>query len=85
VLVSLHDLTLAARHCHRLVLMHQGRVAAEGPPEAVLTPERLAASTASPPIWAADAAARRAADRPSPLGSALEGAALGSAPQRNGG
>jgi iron complex transport system ATP-binding protein len=44
VLVSLHDLTLAARHCHRLVLMEAGRIVADGAPEAVLSPERLAAT-----------------------------------------
>jgi iron complex transport system ATP-binding protein len=44
VLVSLHDLALAARHCHRIVLMETGRVVADGPPEAVLTPSRLAAT-----------------------------------------
>jgi iron complex transport system ATP-binding protein len=43
VVVSLHDLGLAARWCDRLLLMHQGRLVAEGPPEAVLTAERLAA------------------------------------------
>jgi len=43
VLASLHDLALAARWCTRLVLLDGGRVAAEGPPRAVLTPERLAA------------------------------------------
>jgi iron complex transport system ATP-binding protein len=42
VLVSLHDLTLAARHCTRLVVLSAGRKVADGPPEAVLTPERLA-------------------------------------------
>jgi iron complex transport system ATP-binding protein len=41
VLVSLHDLGLAARHCTRLVLLSAGRVHADGPPEAVLTPENL--------------------------------------------
>lgn len=41
-LVALHDLGLAARHCTRLVLMHGGRVLAEGPPEAVLTDAHLA-------------------------------------------
>jgi iron complex transport system ATP-binding protein len=43
VVVSLHDLGLAARWCDRLLLMHQGRLVAEGPPESVLTAERLAA------------------------------------------
>ena len=41
VLVSLHDLGLAARHCHRLVLMNHGRIMADGSPEAVLTPDNL--------------------------------------------
>lgn len=42
VIASLHDLGLAARHCTRLVLLHQGRIAADGPPEAVLNPDNLA-------------------------------------------
>jgi iron complex transport system ATP-binding protein len=42
VVVSIHDLGLAARFCTRLVLMHRGRVVADGAPAAVLTPERLA-------------------------------------------
>ncbi len=41
VIVVMHDLTLAARFCHRLVLLHDRRIAAEGPPEAVLAPDRL--------------------------------------------
>jgi iron complex transport system ATP-binding protein len=41
VLVVLHDLTLAARFCTRLILLHQGEVAAEGPPRLVLNTERL--------------------------------------------
>jgi len=42
LLVSLHDLGLAARHCTRLILMSEGTVVADGAPEDVLTPERLA-------------------------------------------
>lgn len=41
VLAAIHDLTLAALHCHRLVLMAQGTVLAEGRPHQVLTPENL--------------------------------------------
>lgn len=43
VIVALHDLSLAARFCHRIVLMHEGRVVAAGRPEDVLTVEHLAA------------------------------------------
>jgi iron complex transport system ATP-binding protein len=42
VLVVLHDLTLAARYCHRLVLLDDGRIEAAGAPDAVLTEARLA-------------------------------------------
>lgn len=42
VLVALHDLSLAARYCDRLLLLHDGRLVASGTPAAVLTAERLA-------------------------------------------
>lgn len=42
VLVSLHDLGLAARHCTRLILLSNGGIVADGPPEEVLTADRLA-------------------------------------------
>lgn len=41
VIVVLHDLTIAARYCHRLVLIDEGNIVADGAPAAVLTPERL--------------------------------------------
>lgn len=41
VLVSLHDLGLAARHCTRLVLMDKGRIVANGTPQDVLTSDNL--------------------------------------------
>lgn len=41
VAVVLHDLSLAARHCHRLVLLDGGRLVADGPPETVLEPGTL--------------------------------------------
>ncbi|MGH8529854.1 MAG: ABC transporter ATP-binding protein [Nevskiales bacterium] len=44
VLVVLHDLSLAARYCDRLLLLHQGRVLAVGTPAEVLTPAHLAES-----------------------------------------
>ncbi|NFV78813.1 ABC transporter ATP-binding protein [Magnetospirillum aberrantis] len=43
VVIVLHDLTLAARYCSRLVLMAEGKVAAEGSPAEVMTPGNLAA------------------------------------------
>jgi iron complex transport system ATP-binding protein len=39
VLVVTHHLNLAARYADRLVLLHEGRVAADGPPASVLTRE----------------------------------------------
>jgi cobalamin transport system ATP-binding protein len=41
VLAVSHDLNLAARHAERLVLLHLGRLVADGPPEEVLTRERI--------------------------------------------
>ncbi|MDX6749825.1 ABC transporter ATP-binding protein [Geminicoccaceae bacterium 1502E] len=41
VVVVLHDLGLAARFCDRLVLLHEGRLLAAGPPEAVLAEDKL--------------------------------------------
>jgi iron complex transport system ATP-binding protein len=43
VLVVIHDLALATRFMDRLVLMHEGSIAAEGKPADVLTPKNLAA------------------------------------------
>ncbi|WKD60466.1 Hemin import ATP-binding protein HmuV [Corynebacterium ciconiae DSM 44920] len=43
VLIIVHDLATAARHCDRLVLLHRGRVAATGTPREVCTPEILSA------------------------------------------
>lgn len=41
VIVVLHDLSLAAHFCHRLQLLHNGRVLAMGSAESVLNPEHL--------------------------------------------
>lgn len=60
VLVSLHDLGLAIRHCTRLVVLHEGRIAADGPARAVLSAPLLArvfgitawqAETAAGPVF----------------------------------
>lgn len=41
VVASLHDLTLAARYADRVMVLAEGRVAADGPPLEALTPEVL--------------------------------------------
>jgi iron complex transport system ATP-binding protein len=43
VVVSLHDLGLAARHCTRLVMLNRGQKIADGPPREVLTESNLRA------------------------------------------
>ena len=40
--ITIHDLGLASRFCDRIVLLDHGRIVADGPPAAVLTPDRLA-------------------------------------------
>ncbi|ABD55164.1 ABC transporter ATP-binding protein [Jannaschia sp. CCS1] len=42
VIATFHDLTLAARYCDTVTLMHEGRYVATGPPPDVLTRENLA-------------------------------------------
>ena len=41
-LVVLHDVSLAARFAHRLIWMRDGRIVADGTPEATLTEGRMA-------------------------------------------
>ncbi len=41
VIAVMHDLSLARRFCHRLALVHRGRVLADGPPGDVLTKQNL--------------------------------------------
>jgi iron complex transport system ATP-binding protein len=43
VLAATHDLALADRMADRVLLLQSGRLVADGPPQLVLTPERLAA------------------------------------------
>lgn len=42
VMVSIHDLGLATRHCTRLILLAEGRILADGAPAEVLTPDLMA-------------------------------------------
>ncbi len=44
VIVALHDLSLAARFCHSIALLHDGRTLAAGAPKDVLSPQHLAAA-----------------------------------------
>jgi len=46
VICVLHDLSLAARFCDRVALLHEGRLHATGTPTEVLAPENLAATFA---------------------------------------
>ena len=41
VIMITHDLNLAALYCDRLVMIHEGRAIADGPPEAVMREETL--------------------------------------------
>ncbi len=42
VMVVLHDLSLAARYCDRLILLHEGRLIDQGIPDDILTPQNMA-------------------------------------------
>ena len=44
VVVAVHDLSLAARFCHSIALVHEGATVAAGSPADVLTPAHLAAT-----------------------------------------
>ncbi|MFD7961776.1 ABC transporter ATP-binding protein [Streptomyces zaomyceticus] len=71
VLVALHDLSLAARYCDRLLLLHHGRLVASGPPAAVLTAERLAEVFEVDAELTTDALGQPAVTYRGPLGSRL--------------
>ena len=40
-LIAIHDLNLAARYCDQLIVLHRGRLMAQGQPSEVLTPGLL--------------------------------------------
>lgn len=42
VVIVMHDLSLAVRYCHRLVLIHNGELVATGEPAAVLSNQNIA-------------------------------------------
>jgi iron complex transport system ATP-binding protein len=42
ILAIMHDLALAARFASRVLMLHEGRIVADGPPAQALAPERLA-------------------------------------------
>jgi iron complex transport system ATP-binding protein len=48
VLVALHDLNLAAEFCDRLLLLANGSILADGPPDTVITPQNLALAYGAP-------------------------------------
>lgn len=74
VIASTHDLGLAARWCSRLLLIQNGRLVADGPPRAVLTPERLRV------VYGVEAHFDEAGGRPVVLPTDLSGGADGTKP-----
>lgn len=59
IVMVLHDLTLAARYSDRLVVLHEGRVLADGEPWQVITPEVLATAFGLNALVIADPASGR--------------------------
>lgn len=41
IILSSHDLNLASQYCHRLMLLHQGKIYAIGTPQEVITEENI--------------------------------------------
>ena len=44
ILMVVHDLNLAARYARRVVVLHEGRISAAGPPSVALRPEEIQAA-----------------------------------------
>ena len=42
VIIACHDINLAAKYCTRLIMVKNGRIAAAGTPEEIVTPENIA-------------------------------------------
>lgn len=59
VLLSLHDLGLAARFCSRLLMLSEGRLVADGPPSQALTDARMREVFGVEAEWAGTARGRR--------------------------
>ncbi len=59
VVAVLHDLSMAARFCDHVLLLNEGRLAADGPPQDVLTAPRLAAVYRMS-VWTGDIEGQRA-------------------------
>lgn len=55
VVVVLHDLALAMNHADHVLVLHEGRLAAEGPPAEALTPARIAQVWGVKARWLGDA------------------------------
>ncbi|MBU6267950.1 MAG: ABC transporter ATP-binding protein [Sphingomonadales bacterium] len=58
VVLVLHDLAQAMNHAHRVVVLADGAVVADGPPEAALDPARIAAVWGIRARWLGDPGAR---------------------------
>ncbi len=51
IVTSLHDLNLASRVCDKVLLLHEGRLVAQGMPETVLTPATLSKPIRYRSVW----------------------------------
>jgi len=50
VVAVMHDLNLAAQYCTRLLVLHEGRIAADGTPQAIISSELIASVYGTEPI-----------------------------------